>query len=410
MSIWTVQQLNGYIKNMLDADRSLQELKLTGEIANFKRHAASGHCYFSLKDDKASVNCVMFRSAASRLTFRPENGLSVIIRGSVSVYERTGNYQVYVERMVQAGVGNLQIQYEKLKKKLAEEGVFKNQSDRRALPMLPNKIGIVTSPTGAVIRDMVTVLRRRYPQVNVLLAPALVQGATGAPSLVAALEQLYQRDDIDLIIIARGGGSQEDLWNFNEEMVVRKIAESPVPIVSAVGHETDVTLSDFAADLRAGTPSIAAEQSVPDRLRLLQEVQTRKKSLAQALEKNVKLARMAFLSNMKNSLLAKPERLLDNYRLQLDERTIALETLMQQRMEVYRRTISERCATLAALSPLAVLARGYAVVETDAGELVRQATDVSVGDVVSVHLSDGQLLTRVTEKEVKRKDSGDGDK
>ncbi len=409
MSIWTVQQLNSYIKNMLDSDRPLQELKLTGEISNFKRHAASGHCYFSLKDDKASVNCVMFRSAASRLVFQPENGLSVIVRGSVSVYERSGNYQVYVDRMAQAGVGNLQIQYEKLKKKLAAEGVFKSQSDRRLLPPIPGKIGIVTSPTGAVIRDMVTVLRRRYPQVDVLLSPALVQGSGGAVSLVAALERLYVRNDIDLIIIARGGGSQEDLWNFNEEVVVRKIAESPVPIVSAVGHETDVTLADFAADLRAGTPSIAAEQTVPDRLRLLEVIAGRKQSLAQALEQNVKLARLTFQSSIKNSVLMKPERLLERHRLSLDERTMALETLMTQRMDAYHRVLSERSATLSALSPLSVLDRGYAVVETSEGHLVKTTTDVMLGEKLSIYLSDGNLTTEITDIEQEGKDMSDGD-
>lgn len=410
MSIWSVQQLNSYIKNMLDSDRPLQELKLTGEISNFKRHASSGHCYFSLKDDKASVNCVMFRSAALRLTFQPENGLGVVIQGSVSVYERSGNYQVYVDRMVQAGVGNLQIQFEQLKKKLASEGLFKSQGERRALPMIPSKIGIVTSPTGAVIRDMITVLRRRYPSVDVLLSPALVQGPSGATSIVAALDLLYMRDDIDLIIVARGGGSQEDLWNFNEEIVVRKIAESPVPIVSAVGHETDVTLADFAADLRAGTPSIAAEQTVPDRLKLLEDVFSRKRSLVQALEKNVKLARLTFQSSVKNSILMKPERLLERNRLYLDERTMALETVITQKMDAYRKMLNERESTLSALSPLAVLSRGYAIVETAEGRLVKSTADLALGERLSIYLSDGRLTTQIADIEQDGKDMSDGKK
>lgn len=398
-----VSALNEYIKNLFDRNDVLQNLRVEGEISNFKRHAASGHCYFSIKDEKASVNCVMFRSAAQNLRTLPQNGQAVIAQGSISVYTKNGSYQLYVQRLLPVGIGNLQIQYEKLKAKLLAEGVFKSEETRRALPIIPKKIGIVTSPTGAVIRDMLRVLRRRWPMAEVLLVPASVQGQDGARSIEAGLRTLYARDDIDVIIVGRGGGSLEDLWNFNEENVVRAIAESPVPIISAVGHETDVTLSDFAADVRAGTPSMAAELAVPDRVQIAQQIIDARNRCDKHMEGLVQNKRRLLMSLLSAGMLQDAGKLLASYHLQLDQRWSELESTMQNIMNTKQKAFSEKVSKLDAMSPLKVLARGYSFCEKE-GQAVHSVSQVNVGDTLTLYFADGTIDGAVTSISQKREE------
>ena len=398
-----VSALNEYIKNLFDRNDVLQNLRVEGEISNFKRHAASGHCYFSIKDEKASINCVMFRSAAQNLRTLPQNGQAVIAQGSISVYTKNGSYQLYVQRLLPVGIGNLQIQYEKLKAKLLAEGVFKSEETRRALPIIPKKIGIVTSPTGAVIRDMLRVLRRRWPMAEVLLVPASVQGKDGARSIEAGLRTLYARDDIDVIIVGRGGGSLEDLWNFNEENVVRAIAESPVPIISAVGHETDVTLSDFAADVRAGTPSMAAELAVPDRVQIAQQIIDARNRCDKHVEGLVQNKRRLLMSLLSAGMLQDAGKLLASYHLQLDQRWSELENTMQNIMNTKQKAFSEKVSKLDAMSPLKVLARGYSFCEKE-GQAVHSVSQVNVGDTLTLYFADGTIDGAVTSISQKREE------
>lgn len=389
-----VAHLNEYIKAMFEHDDVLQNIRVEGEISNFKRHASSGHCYFSIKDDKAAIRCVMFRSAADQMRTLPRNGQSVVVQGSVSVYTKTGDYQLYVRRLMPVGIGDLQLQYERLKEKLALEGVFKDEYTRRPLPELPRKIGIVTSPTGAVIRDMVRVLKRRWPMAEILLVPASVQGNEGARSIVYGLQQLYERNDIDVIIVGRGGGSLEDLWNFNEEPVVRAIAVSPVPIISAVGHETDVTLADFAADMRAGTPSMAAELVVPDWRLLYQKIDEMKMNTNKYT--NVIMRHKSDVLNgyLSSGFLQDSSKLLAAYSLALDQRHIELENAMKTRLSNKQNAFTERVAQLDALSPLKVLGRGFSYCEKE-NRAVTSVAQVAVGDTIALRFVDGWVESEV---------------
>lgn len=396
-----VSHLNDYIKALFDQNDVLQNIRVEGEISNFKRHAASGHCYFSIKDDRAAINCVMFRSAAEQLRTLPKNGQAVIAQGSVSVYTKSGGYQLYVRRLMPVGVGDLQAQYEKLKEKLAAEGVFKNELTRRPLPVMPKKIGIVTSPTGAVIRDMVRVLKRRWPMVEVLLVPASVQGNDGARSIVFGLQQLYERDDIDVIIVGRGGGSLEDLWNFNEESVVRSIAVSPVPIISAVGHETDVTLADFAADVRAGTPSMAAELVVPNWQELAQKISDDRQAVKQQMANILRHKYDVLNGYLATGFLQDSSKLLAAYSLSLDQRCMELDNGLQKVLHSKQKDFAELVGKLDAMSPLKVLGRGYSYCEKDS-RAVSSIAQVQIGDTLTLQLADGQIESEVTQISEKR--------
>ena len=287
--VLTVSELTQAVKETLELDARFQNILVRGEISNFKHHT-SGHMYFTLKDEKSRLKCVMFRSHNARLRFRPEDGLKVIAGGRLGVYEVAGEYQLYVEELYPEGLGALHLAFEQLKAKLQAEGLF-DPARKRPLPGLPRTVGIVTSPTGAAIRDMVSVLRRRFPNVNILLAPAIVQGDAGPPSVIRALELLNWRDDVDVIIVGRGGGSLEELWTFNDEGVARAIAASRIPVISAVGHETDFTIADFVADRRAPTPSAAAEIAVPERAKLLQDVRDQEERLRLAIQKRIRQLR-----------------------------------------------------------------------------------------------------------------------
>ncbi|MDO4281698.1 MAG: exodeoxyribonuclease VII large subunit [Peptococcaceae bacterium] len=396
-----VSALNEYIKTIFDSNDHLKRIRVEGEISNFKRHSASGHLYFSLKDASAAISCVMFRSAAERLRQLPQNGDAVIVEGSVSVYTKTGSYQLYAQRMMPVGVGDLQLKYEALKQKLLEEGVFKTEDTRRALPAVPKKIGIVTSPTGAVIRDMIRVLKRRWPMVDVLLVPASVQGAEGVPSICQALHTLYARTDIDVIICGRGGGSLEDLWNFNDEIVVRTIAASPIPIISAVGHETDVTLADFVADVRAGTPSMAAELAVPDVAQVMRTTREARLSLEKQMATLISHKREILKGFLAGGFLQDASKVLGPYSLQLDQNREALEKQIKDILQAKTNDFRKQASRLDAMSPLKVLGRGYSFCEKN-GEAVTSVEQVAVGDPLTLTFKDGSVTTEVKDITQKR--------
>lgn len=395
-TILTVSALTAHIKSLLEESPLLRQLTIVGEISNFKRHQPSGHLYFSLVDKGASISCVMFKREASRLTFAPESGMEVLLQGRVSLYEKSGRYQVYVDQMLPKGAGAKQLAYEALKAKLLAEGVLKDQASRRPLPAFPQHIGIVTSPTGAVIRDMVRVLRRRWPGVHILLAPAAVQGEEAGPSLCQALDRLYRQRSLELILIGRGGGSQEDLWAFNEEAVVRKVAASPVPIVSAVGHETDVTLTDFAADLRAGTPSMAAELAVPNQADLLQGLDQRVEALGNLANRRIETAGAQLTDKVRYAFVQRAADFLAQEAQNLDRAVVDLRRLQDHQLEIRKKDLASRASLLDGLSPLKVLARGFSVTEKE-GQVVHRLGQIATGDVVQVTLTDGSFTAEVEE-------------
>ena len=386
-NVLTVAAVNKYIKSLLNRDMVLGDICIRGEISNFKAHS-SGHWYFSLKDQSGSLQSVMFRSANQRVRFLPQNGMKVLIRGRIDVYERDGIYQLYAEEMLLAGMGDLYLAYEKLKEKLTAEGIFA-QARKRQLPKYAHNIGIVTSPTGAAVQDMLSVLRRRNPQVNIYQVSAIVQGNEGAASICRALDILYKMP-VDIIIVGRGGGSIEDLWCFNEEAVVRKVAASPIPIISAVGHETDYTLCDFAADVRAATPSMAAELAVP----VLDDIRQSVKEKAELL--NIRYAHI--LSDKQKAVekaadsvfFRHPDRLWENYQLRVDRLDEKLQSSMEKNLDKKMQALGIMSGRLDALSPLKVLSRGYSICEKD-GQTVRSSANVQLGDEIKVLLNKGML-------------------
>lgn len=390
---WTVGDLTAYVRELFELDYRLQELSVTGEISNFT-HARSGHLYFTLKDDRAQLKCVMWRSQAGNLRFRPAEGDAVIARGQLSVYEAGGVYQLYVNDLSQAGRGDLAQAFEALKQQLAAEGLF-DAKYKKPIPAFPRRIGIVTSADAAALRDILNVLRRRCPLTSVLIAPTLVQGVDAPPSIVRALQWLDGRDDVDTIIVARGGGSIEDLWAFNDERVARAIFAARHPIISGVGHDTDFTIADFAADLRAPTPSAAAELAVPD----LGELRPVIAGLARALSyhiTNLLAERRLQLFSLQRALRhLGPQSQLTNYRQHFDDLVIALERAMDRRLEKLESRHALALARLQAVSPQATLARGYAIVRRQDGQLVRRAAQVRPGETLQVQVSDGQFAVGV---------------
>jgi exodeoxyribonuclease VII large subunit len=339
----------------------------------------------------------MFRSAAQRLRFKPDNGMQVLLFGQVSVYDRDGAYQMYVNEMEPAGVGALHLQYEQLKAKLQAEGLF-DEALKRSLPTLPRRVGIVTAPTGAALRDMITVSRRRFPGVNLLIAPALVQGAEAPASLIRALNLVARQPGVDVVIIGRGGGSLEDLWAFNDEDLARAIRECPVPVVSAVGHETDFTIADFAADLRAPTPSAAAEIVVPSRAELLGTVDALKSRLITLTKRHVERKRLRLKALAERPVLLRPQGRLLQDRQRLDDLVRRLGNASGRRMERNRHRLASLAGRLDALSPLAVLSRGYAIARGEDGRVIKEAGAVAIGAPVTVMLHKGELRVRVESK------------
>ena len=368
---FSVSEVNQYLKQLLESQSDLHHIPVLGEVSNFKRYA-SGHCYFTLKDEKSALKCVMFKSSAAHLSFTPQNGEKVVALGSISVYERDGVYQLYVSAMRRQGIGDLMQAYEALKEKLTKEGLF-DESRKKALPRLPRAIGIITSPSGAAVHDIITVSRRRNKGVKLILYPASVQGEEAAGEIVHAID-FFQRNHLaDLLIVGRGGGSIEDLWAFNEEPVVRAIAASKIPIISAVGHETDFTLSDFAADVRAATPSQAAEFAVIDVAAYRNGIVFYWDKAAKLLEKKIH----------------EDAQLADSLQQELVQ-------AMEAELDAKKHRLSLMAAKLSALSPLTVLSRGYTITTAAGHRAVQSVSDVSAGDTIRTTVADGTISSVVS--------------
>nr|WP_317412222.1 exodeoxyribonuclease VII large subunit [uncultured Solibaculum sp.] len=394
--VLTVTQVNTYVKSILEGDPRLQSVYLTGEISNFVNHYRSGHCYLSLKDDRSAIKAVMFKNVASRLRFVPENGMKVLVQGRISLYERDGQYQFYIDDMQPAGIGALQMALEQLKKKLHAQGLF-DQSRKKPLPSMPMKVGVVTSPTGAAVQDIKNILGRRFPLAEMVLCPVLVQGEEAPSQIASALDLINEKHAADVIIVGRGGGSMEDLWAFNSEQVVQAVARSEIPVISAVGHETDYTLCDLAADLRAPTPSAAAELAVPQAADLLAELYSLRAIMIQSLLLPIKQAKHR-LERVKNSRpFQNPEDILLEKRMQFDQITDDMTSAYVHQLFTPRKRLAETAAKLDALSPLKVLARGYAIPRLG-DQSIRSVEEVALGDRIRLQLSDGQIDCMVTEK------------
>ena len=391
----SVTELNEYVRRKLAGDPVLRSVAVRGELSGFKRYT-SGHCYFTLKDETSRVQCVLWRQQAMQLNFQPGDGMRVTVRGAASVFVQGGSYQLYVDSMAREGVGDLYLRFEALKKKLAAEGLF-DPARKRELPLLPKVIGVATSRSGAVIRDIIRVAKRRDPNVGVLLAPCAVQGAGAAEEIVRAIGRLNDDGRPDVILVGRGGGSLEDLWPFNEEIVARAIAASRIPVVSCVGHETDFTIADFAADARASTPSNAAELAVPVVAELKQSLGTLGRRLASALVRTQQLRRARLQALASSAALAMPRRML------IEQREAALSALaarlgaaMTQKRDAMERRLLLAGRALAALDPEGVVRRGYAVVFKD-GKCVAEAQKLRAGDAIEVHMRGGNVAAEVTD-------------
>ncbi|MBQ4324971.1 MAG: exodeoxyribonuclease VII large subunit [Clostridia bacterium] len=388
-----VGALNQYIHDLMQQDEILSDIRVCGEVSNFKRHP-SGHLYFSLKDEGGVIRCVMFRSAAQKLKFAPADGMKLFARGSVGVYSATGQYQLYVSQMDSDGLGSLHIAFEALKKKLAEEGLF-DEARKKKIPLFPRKIGLVTSPSGAAVQDMLNILGRRFPLAEVVLYPSLVQGVDAPASLVRGI-RYFEANPPDVIIIGRGGGSIEDLWCFNDEGLAREIAACEIPVISAVGHETDFTICDFVADLRAPTPSAAAELAVPDVQDVSALLVTYLGRAKKALASRVGVARTRLNALKDAGILTNPVRMLTPHVLRLGQLEERLVGLGKERIASSQHALSVRAEKLSALNPLGVLHRGFAVVSDAAGAPVTTVAKVTVGERVSIQLKDGTLGASIT--------------
>ena len=393
----TVKQLNLYVRSLLEGDIRLSSIAVSGEISNFKNHYASGHLYFTLKDNDAAINCVMFRAYASRVKFQIENGMNVVLRGKVSLYEKDGQYQFYAEEMLPDGVGDIALMFEQIKKKLEGEGLF-DKENKRALPKFPKKIAVVTSKTGAAVQDIINILTRRWPIAEIILCPVSVQGELAVTSMLTALDELYEKGVADVIIIGRGGGSVEDLWAFNSEELARKIYESPVPVISAVGHETDFTICDFVADLRAPTPSAAAELCVPEFSDYYANLVGIEAFLKKDLLQKYNLANSKLLGIANLQMFKSP---LDYFINSRDEKTTRtcdkLQDCVTKCLEKAENCFLNKVTALDALSPLKSLSRGFAAVKLE-NRAVTSINDIKLNDNLTLTFSDGSASCTVTDK------------
>lgn len=446
--IWSVSQLNRYLKGVIERDALLQDIWLRGEISNFTKHS-SGHMYFTLKDKDSRLKVVMFSSHNRFLTFIPKDGTRALVRGSISVFERDGAYQMYAREIQPDGIGSLYLAYEQLKEKLTLEGLFA-QERKRSIPAYPKKVGVVTSPTGAAIRDIVITIKRRFPQVQIVVAPAIVQGIDAPRSIVSAINKMNQYLDIDVLIVGRGGGSIEELWAFNDELVARAISGSRIPIISAVGHETDVTIADFVADIRAATPTAAAELAVPHYLEVLQQLKQLEHRIHRSMQVRISQERKKLERYVSSYGMRQPERRIDElrqrtdllserldkaflqtrkqqtermkqlqarlYRFRFDRITLQHRTKLAQQNERIGRAIRHRLdqkrvrwvhlmEQLDAVSPLKIMQRGFTLVYKN-GELVKTTKSFAVGDELMLRLVDGNVRSVVTEIEQEEKQDG----
>ena len=394
-NVYSVSQINRYIKMLIDKDAYLNNITVRGEITNFKAHY-TGHFYFTLKDETSTIKCVMFKSMASLVKFKPADGMKVVITGQVSLFERDGTYQIYCKTMVPEGVGELYLAYEQLKEKLAKEGLF-DVKYKKKIPFLPNKVGVITSKTGAVVRDIINVSTRRYPNVNLCIFPAAVQGVNVASTVIDGIETFNRLNNVDVIIIARGGGSFEDLFGFNDESLARKIFESNIPIVSAVGHETDFTICDFVSDLRAPTPSAAAELVYPRYSDIISKISVNENRVLIAT-KNYLIRKREYVKRIMASKLEKvPLDMINKYKMEIDKSIAISENAMCLKLEKYKSKSSNLISKLDALSPLKTLSRGYSVVENENHKVIKSKNDVEVGSNISITFSDGKINATVKE-------------
>ena len=391
--VLTVSQLNYYVKSVLDSDSRLNYVFLTGEISNLTDHYRSGHIYLSLKDNKSLVSCVMFAVNARNIMFKPADGMKVICRGRVTLYEATGQYQYYIEDMQPDGVGALYQSYEQLKAKLSAEGLF-DEKYKKLIPHFPSTIGVITSPTGAAVQDIRNILTRRYPSVNITLCPVLVQGENAVPQLINAVEKLNEYNLCDTIIIGRGGGSIEDLWAFNDENLARAIFKSKIPVISAVGHETDFTICDFVSDLRAPTPSAAAELAVPDKQELLQYYDSQKQYLSTLIDSRISDYKNSLSQSVSTLSSLSPQNKLRNIESELAINTHRLTSLSNQIFENKKQEISLLASRLESLNPVSILKRGYSVVTKD-DKTVTSVKDVKDGDTLAIDVTDGRIISGV---------------
>jgi exodeoxyribonuclease VII large subunit len=395
--VLTVSEVNNIIKNLFDSNELLRQVYIRGEISNFKHHNISGHMYFTLKDERSQIRCVMFKNNNMLLPFLPENGMNVIAFGFISVFSRDGQYQLYVEDLQPDGIGALHIAFEKLKARLEKEGLFAPER-KRTIPLLPKKIGLVTSPTGAAIKDLLTVIKRRFPNINIVIAPVLVQGKGAADEICSAISGLNNLIDLDVIIVGRGGGSIEELWAFNEEKVARAIANSKIPVISAVGHETDYTIADFVADKRAPTPSAAGEIVVPEKRMLKNEVRHISLRLVNGFFNHIGERRQKLEYLKTAPVFKRPQTYIINCRLIIDELLRRLKKDTNNYMTKQKSLLNHNISRLEALNPLSILKRGYSIcIKNDTKQVVKQLTDVKKGDCIRVLLSDGSLLCNVKE-------------
>ena len=392
--ILTVTQLNTYAKSVIERDFTLNNVFVVGEISNFVDHYRSGHLYMSIKDNQSVISAVMFVGNASRLKFKPENGMSVIIRGRVSIYERDGKYQLYIDDMQPDGVGALAVAFEQMKEKLSKAGLFDSEH-KMLIPDMPQRIGVISSPTGAAVQDVLNVLNRRFPIAEIVFAGVQVQGDSAASTIIDAINKL-NNTDVDVIIIARGGGSAEDLWPFNDEKLAYAIYHSQKPIISGVGHETDFTICDFVADLRAPTPSAAAELCVPDIREQKYYLSALKNALDSAIESDLK-EKLYNLEQLTNSTVLKnPEKIIEKCDLYLDALTTNMNNNFKDIFTKCSSDFATLCSKLDSLSPLKVLARGYSLVKKD-DNIIVNSNHLSVGDSVSIQFADGNAKAEITE-------------
>ena len=388
----TVTQLNKYLKERFDEDENLNAILVKGEISNFKNHY-TGHLYFTLKDENSLIKCIMFKSYAEKLNFKPKDGMKVMVFGTVSVFERDGVYQIYAKSMMEDGIGDLHEQFEQLKAKLEKEGLFE-QSHKKIIPLYPNVIGVLTSQTGAVIRDIINVSTRRNPNVYIRLLPVPVQGPGAAEQIADKIRIMNEKKLADVLIIGRGGGSLEDLWPFNEEIVARAIYDSEIPIISAVGHETDFTIADFVADLRAPTPSAAAELAVPDIFEVKQKIINYQDRSKLALKKKIEIMKLRFEKIMKSRIFTDPMRKIMDDSIILDDYMKRLENAMKEIKTENKNKYIELVTKLDSISPLKTLTRGYSLTEKD-GQIIKSASQIDKGDIIIIKFSDGEKNAKV---------------
>ncbi len=398
----TVSQLNEYIKMLIDSNPILLNVTVRGEISNFTNHYRTGHLYFTLKDEDGLIRAVMFKTNASKLKFMPENGMKVFVHGRVSAYVRDGQYQIYVDDIQPDGAGELYVAFEQQKKRLEAEGLFSSDLKKK-LPFAPESIGIITSPTGAAIHDMINILGRRFPLAQIILYPAVVQGSTAPASLISGIEFFNSQKNVDVVIIGRGGGSLEDLWAFNDESLVRKVACSKIPVISAVGHESDFTLCDFSSDCRAPTPSAAAELAVPNSEELYEKLISYRERLRNLISRKTDALRKELKYLAQTKVLSLPSAVIDEKRMHLDSVLQQLDRISDSAVKERRAEFLQSAARLEMLNPLGILSRGYSIVSDDkTGKSTSKISELRVGQTVNIRMDGGSAKAMISELSLSR--------